>query len=94
MVEATPKDPYYAYGRRVVYIDKKAYWPYWGEVYSQAGEYWKTFAYMEKMGYTPGHQMTKGASMCGTWRLTTGKMLLVYWISSPRDTTSNMRLVF
>lgn len=29
VIEATPKDPYYAYGRRVVYIDKFAYWAFW-----------------------------------------------------------------
>jgi hypothetical protein len=58
VVEAIPKDPYYSYGRRVIYIDKLAYWAYWGEVYDRAGEYWKTFVYTDKMGYTPGHQMT------------------------------------
>jgi hypothetical protein len=58
VVEATPKDPYYAYGRRVVYIDRMAYWAYWGEIYDKAGEYWKTFVYLDRMAYTPGRQMT------------------------------------
>jgi hypothetical protein len=58
VVEAIPKDPYYAYGRRIVYIDKVAYWAYWGELYDRAGEYWKTMLYLDKMGYTPGRQMT------------------------------------
>ena len=58
VVEATPKDPYYAYGRRVIYIDKVAYWAYWGTLYDRAGEYWKTMLYMDKMAYTPGRQMT------------------------------------
>ncbi len=58
VVEATPKDPYYAYGRRVVYIDKSAYWAYWASLYDRAGEYWKTILWMDKMAYTPGRDMT------------------------------------
>jgi hypothetical protein len=58
VVEATPKDPYYSYGRRVLYIDKTAYWAYWATLYDRAGEYWKTLLWMDKMGYTPGRDMT------------------------------------
>jgi Protein of unknown function (DUF1329) len=58
VVEATPKDPYYAYGRRVVYIDKTAYWAYWTTLYDRAGEYWKTILWTDKMAYTPGRDMT------------------------------------
>lgn len=58
VVEATPKDPYYAYGRRVVYIDKYAYWAYWTTLYDRAGEYWKTILWLDKMAYTPGRDMT------------------------------------
>jgi Protein of unknown function (DUF1329) len=58
ITEATPKDPYYAYGRRIVYIDKTAYWPYWVTLYDRAGEHWKTILWMDKMGYTPGRNMT------------------------------------
>jgi hypothetical protein len=58
VVEATPKDPYYAYGRRVVYIDKSAYWATWATLYDRAGEYWKTIMWMDKMAYTPGRDMT------------------------------------
>jgi hypothetical protein len=58
VVEATPKDPYYAYGRRIVYIDKTAYWAYWATLYDRAGEYWKTLLWMDKMAYTPGRNMT------------------------------------
>lgn len=58
VVEATPKDPYYAYGRRVGYIDKTAYFPYWATLYDRAGEYWKTILWLDKMGYTPGRDMT------------------------------------
>jgi hypothetical protein len=58
VVEATPKDPYYAYGRRVVYIDKSAYWAPWATLYDRAGEYWKTILWLDKMAYTPGRDMT------------------------------------
>lgn len=58
VVEATPKDPYYSYGRRVLYIDKTAYWAYWATLYDRAGEYWKTLLWEDKMGYTPGRDMT------------------------------------
>jgi hypothetical protein len=58
VVEATPKDPYYAYGRRVVYIDQFAYWAYWTTLYDRAGEYWKTILWLDKMAYTPGRDMT------------------------------------
>jgi len=58
VVEAIPKDPYYAYGRRVIYEDQTAYWPYWVTLYDRAGEYWKTVIWMDKMGYTPGRNMT------------------------------------
>jgi hypothetical protein len=58
VVEAAPKDPYYAYGRRVVYIDKSAYWAGWATLYDRAGEYWKTILWLDKMAYTPGRDMT------------------------------------
>lgn len=58
VIEATPKDPYYAYGRRVVYIDKFAYWAFWTTLYDRAGEYWKTILWLDKMAYTPGRDMT------------------------------------
>jgi hypothetical protein len=58
VVEAKPKDPYYAYGRRVGYIDQKSYWGYWATLYDRAGEYWKTLLWLDKMAYTPGRHMT------------------------------------
>ncbi len=57
VVEATPKDPYYAYGRRIVYVDTAVYWGYWATLYDRAGEYWKTIMWFDKMGYTPGRNM-------------------------------------
>lgn len=58
VVEGTPKDPYYAYGRRVIYIDQFAYWPYWTELYDRDGEYWKTILWLDKLAYTPERDMT------------------------------------
>jgi hypothetical protein len=58
IIEATPKDPYYAYGRRIIYVDKNAYWGYWATLYDRAGEYWKTLMWFDKMAYTPGRDMT------------------------------------
>ena len=43
LLEAVPKDPYYAYGRQVIWIDKELYRGYYKEVYDRAGQYWKTF---------------------------------------------------
>jgi hypothetical protein len=58
VVEATPKDPYYAYGRRVIYLDRVVYWGFWATLYDRAGEYWKTLMWFDKMSYTPGREQT------------------------------------
>lgn len=58
VVEAIPKDPYYAYGRRVVYLDRVVYWGFWATLYDRAGEYWKTLMWFDKMSYTPGREQT------------------------------------
>jgi hypothetical protein len=42
LVEAVPKDPYYAYGRQVIWIDKELFRGYYKEIYDRAGQYWKT----------------------------------------------------
>ncbi len=42
LLELTPKDPYYAYGRQVIWIDKELFFGYYKEIYDRAGEYWKT----------------------------------------------------
>ena len=43
ILEMTPKDPYFAYGRQILWIDKDLYRAYYKEVYDRSGEYWKTF---------------------------------------------------
>jgi Protein of unknown function (DUF1329) len=42
LVEAVAKDPYYAYGRQIIWIDKELFRGYYKEVYDRAGQYWKT----------------------------------------------------
>jgi len=42
LVEATAKDPYYAYGRQILWIDRELFRGYYKEVYDRAGQYWKT----------------------------------------------------
>ena len=42
LVEAIAKDPYYAYGRQIIWIDKELFRGYYKEVYDRAGQYWKT----------------------------------------------------
>jgi hypothetical protein len=41
VIEATPKDPYYSYGRQVLYADRENNLLLYKVVYSRAGEYWK-----------------------------------------------------
>jgi hypothetical protein len=42
ILELTPKDPYYAYGRQILWVDKELFFGYYKEIYDRAGEYWKT----------------------------------------------------
>jgi len=42
ILELTPKDAYYAYGRQILWIDKELFFGYYKEIYDRAGEYWKT----------------------------------------------------
>ncbi len=42
ILEMAPKDPYYAYGKQVLWVDKELFFGYYKEIYDRAGEYWKT----------------------------------------------------
>jgi hypothetical protein len=42
ILELSAKDPYYAYGRQILWVDKELFMGYYKEVYNRAGEYWKT----------------------------------------------------
>jgi hypothetical protein len=41
VIEAFPKDPYYSYGRQVLYLDRENAQLFFKVVYNRAGEYWK-----------------------------------------------------
>ena len=41
VIEAFPKDPYYTYGRQVIYADRENNLLLYKVVYTRAGEYWK-----------------------------------------------------
>jgi hypothetical protein len=41
VLEAFPKDPYYSYGRQVIYADRENGLFHYKVVYNRAGEYWK-----------------------------------------------------
>jgi hypothetical protein len=41
VIEAFPKDPYYSYGRQVIYADRENSLLLYKVVYNRAGEYWK-----------------------------------------------------
>ncbi len=42
LIEATPLDPYYNYGKCLYYVDKEAFVPIYKIVQNKAGEHWKT----------------------------------------------------
>ena len=42
VMEATPKDPYYNYGKYVMYIDKELHWIWMKDMWDKSGQYWKT----------------------------------------------------
>ena len=43
VVEGTPKQPQYAYGKRVIYIDKETYLIAFSDIYDRAGQLWKVW---------------------------------------------------
>jgi hypothetical protein len=40
--EINPKDPYYNYGRQIIWYDATTFDPVWKEIYNRSGEYWRT----------------------------------------------------
>jgi len=42
ILEFTSKDPYYSYGRQILWVDKELFFGYYKEIYDRSGEYWKT----------------------------------------------------
>jgi hypothetical protein len=41
-IEMNPKDPYYSYGKQILYMDKRSYVINFKVVYDRSGQYWKT----------------------------------------------------
>jgi hypothetical protein len=52
IVEATAKDPYYAYGRQVLWIDRELYVGYYKEAYDKEGQLWRTLLNSVSVGRT------------------------------------------
>jgi hypothetical protein len=42
IIEGIPKDPYYNYGKQIMYIDKELNLGHWKVIYDRTGKYWKT----------------------------------------------------
>jgi Protein of unknown function (DUF1329) len=42
IIEATPKDPYYNYGRQIFFLEQNTFTPVWKQIYNRSGEYWRT----------------------------------------------------
>jgi hypothetical protein len=53
VIEAFPKDPYYSYGRQVLYLDRENAQLFFKVVYNRAGEYWKLTLTDFAQGWSP-----------------------------------------
>ena len=56
VMEMNPKDPYYNYGKQILYIDKAAYTTFYKVIWNRAGEYWKTVVISASMAATKGDE--------------------------------------
>jgi hypothetical protein len=53
LVEGHPRDPYYSYGRQILYVDRVTFKIYYKVAFTPAGEYWKTLFNDLGIGVTP-----------------------------------------
>lgn len=53
VIEATAKDPEYAYGRQVLWIDRELYIAYYKEAYTRAGQLWRMLLNSVRVVRTP-----------------------------------------
>ncbi|MEW6333224.1 MAG: DUF1329 domain-containing protein [Thermodesulfobacteriota bacterium] len=44
LIEASPKDPYYNYGKQYLWADAENFWICFKVIYDRANQYWKTFS--------------------------------------------------
>ncbi len=52
VVEGTAKDPYYNYGKQILYIDEDTFTSYCKVMYDRAGGYWKTLLFPSSFNET------------------------------------------
>jgi hypothetical protein len=53
VIEATAKDPQYAYGRQVLWIDRELYLAYYKEAYERSGQLWHMLLNSVSVAQTP-----------------------------------------
>lgn len=53
VIEATAKDPKYAYGRQVLWVDRELYIAYYKEAYNRAGQLWRMLLNAVTVARTP-----------------------------------------
>ena len=53
VIEATSKDPKYAYGRQILWIDRELYIAYYKEAYNRAGQLWRMLLNSVTVARTP-----------------------------------------
>jgi hypothetical protein len=53
VVEAVSQLPQYAYGKRVIFVDKEGYFIPYSDIYDKAGELWKVWVNNFKVGKVP-----------------------------------------
>ena len=58
VIEGTPKQPQYAYGKRVLFIDKESYFIAYSDIYDKAGQLWKVW--LNNWGFRPKVSPTYG----------------------------------
>ena len=56
LMEMHAKDPYYNYGKQILYIDKTALNAYYKVIWDRSGEYWKTVIVAYGFGATKGDE--------------------------------------
>jgi len=78
VLEGTSKQAQYAYGKRVLYIDKESYYIAYSDIYDKAGELWKVW--LNQFGFrnkaAPGYGDTYDSDMPFTHSITMADMQL------------------
>ena len=78
VLEGTAKQAQYAYGKRVLFIDKESYYIAYSDIYDKAGQLWKVW--INQFGFrnkaAPGYGDTYDSAMPFTHRITMADMQL------------------